>query len=178
MKTKALIASALTLAYAGAMAQAWGTPEKQIELTVGGHFYGGDLKKAPANFGAGFLAGIDYLWYPLGDNVRSLIGVRGWFGSKNSINAQAFGAHWGVKMNFSVDQAGPQSGAGQFYLKGGIGYYNNSVTGAGNKWGVGGFGGLGYEFGEQFMVEIGYQFAPSTGGVDNNGWYAALGIRV
>jgi len=52
------------------------------------------------------------------------------------------------------------------------------VDGAGNEWGLGGFGAVGYEFNPNMGAEVGFQIAPETGSVDNHSFYAALAFRM
>lgn len=178
MKTKLCLFGLLALSAPLAMAQYYPPETKPFHITIGGHLYQGDLQDPPFDIEAGFVGGIDYYMYPLGENTMSFLGVRGWFSSEGGTDAEAYGVHYGVRLNFGVQDAGTAGQPGQFYARIAAGYYNNRVEGFDNEWGFGGFAAIGYDFGGQFSAEIGYEVAPETSSIENHGWFGAIGVRI
>lgn len=149
---------------------------KPWTLTVGVPLWQGDHNDLGIE--SGFLVGLDYQYQQGGGAHGSFIGVRAMFGESGGIESRTIGVHYGASTGFG-------GGAQNLYLKTAGGYYNTDVDGAGDEWGFGGFVALGFLFGgngvgtgpQGLSIEAGWFWAPSTGGVDNNGFFAAAGIR-
>lgn len=146
---------------------------KPWTLSVGVPFWQGDHKDIGIE--SGFLAGLDYQYQGSSSN-GSFLGVRVMLGESGGVRSRTMGIHYGATTSFG----GP--GGQNLYFKTAGGYYNSDVDGAGDEWGFGGFVAIGYAFsgtatGQGFTLEGGWFWAPSTGGVDNNGFYVAAGVR-
>lgn len=157
----------------------YGQIAKPFEINVGAVYFIGDLSSL-ADFNFGFTGGVDYYLSNMGQGAMSFAGARAWYGSKSGFKATTYGAHYGVK--FST-MAGQSNRAGDLYVKLAAGYYNTSFDPGGDKWGFGGFAGLGYDFygtagGTPFGVEVGFQLGPSNTGVNNQGIYGVVTFRL
>ncbi|MBA3725643.1 MAG: hypothetical protein H0W86_04110 [Armatimonadetes bacterium] len=158
-----LIAGASLTACANAQMEV----QKPFEISVGGAFFTGDLD----DLDPGFLVGLDYyLVKNYSSQTMQFVGARGWFADQ----ASAYGVHYGLRFGVPASPDAP----GSLYFKLAIGYYNSDVDSAGNDWGLGGFGAVGYEFNKNMGAEVGFQIAPETGTVDNHSFYAALAFRM
>ncbi|GIV03862.1 MAG: hypothetical protein KatS3mg015_2692 [Fimbriimonadales bacterium] len=170
----------LACAAAIPVAAQYSTIEKPFEVTAGATFWQGDHKDAGVD--NGFLVGLDYYLQQNNPNSMYGVGVRGMFGSGGGIDSTTLGAHGILRGSFAY--AG-ESGADFFYkLAAGL-YWTELSNGTTNdEFGFGAWGSIGYQFntgdgqmGTPFSIEVGYFFAPSVNGVDNNGFFAAAGIR-
>jgi len=180
MNMKQIVIALTVLTATGAIASNSGQYYQQMKpwtLSVGIPFWQGDHKDAGID--NGFLVSLDYQYQQGGGAHGSFIGVRMMLGESGGVESRTMGVHYGASTGFG-------GGAQNLYLKTAGGYYNTDVDGAGDEWGFGGFVALGYMFGgggmsgmgsQGLSLEVGWFWAPSTGGVDNNGFYAAAGIK-
>lgn len=159
----------------------YGEIAKPFEINVGAIYFLGDLNDV-ADFNFGFTGGVDYYLaqFQMGQGAMSFAGVRARYGSKGGLTATTYGIHYGVK--FST-MAGQGNRSGDLYVKLAGGYYNTSLDPGSDKWGFGGFAGVGYDFygsagGTPFGVEAGFQFGPSNAGLNNQGVYGVVTFRI
>ena len=165
-------------AFAGNGNNQWGSGPKQIEISLGGVLFTGDLDTA--GFDGGFLAGLDYYLntgnMAMGPNTKVFVGARGWFAEDAGINVNTWGAHVGLRFGMN---ANPNSTSmNNLYFKLAVGAYNTDIEGVGDEWGAGGFAGVGWEFQGNAAIEIGYQIAPEVTGINNTSWYGAITFKV
>ncbi|MCW5946429.1 MAG: hypothetical protein KIT74_05295 [Fimbriimonadales bacterium] len=175
-----LVAGAALIAAATASGtpKQYGQVQKPFEVSAGAMYFLGDLNDL-ADFTFGFTAGVDYYMSQMGQGSSSFVGVRGWFGSKSGFEVTTYGAHYGVKFGL---QQGQMNKSGDLYVKLAGGFYNTSFSPGNDKWGFGGFVGLGYDVygqagGTPFGMELGYQLGPSNSGVNNQGVYGVVTFR-
>lgn len=170
----------LACAAALPVAAQYSSVEKPFELTAGATFWQGDHKDA--NVDNGFLVGLDYYLKPTSPNSTYGVGIRGWFGSGGGIDSTTLGAHGILRGSFGY--AG--SSGTDFFYKLAAGLYWTRLSGGGtdDQFGFGAWGSIGYQFGggngqmgTPFSIEVGYFVGPTVSGVDNNGFFAAAGIR-
>jgi hypothetical protein len=68
---------------------------------------------------------------------------------------------------------------GGLYAKVALGYYSSDYSPGPDRWGFGGFAGLGFETGNNGVgFEVGYQMGPEVSGVNNQGFYGVVTFRM
>ena len=178
MKTITVMTAGLALAgSAMASGSQYGNIPKPIEISVGGTWFTGDLHTAGFTNTA-WMADIDYMLNQFGVGSVGFVGARGWFADQSGMKVNTYGVHYGVRFSMPMSTR-TSSGSGDFYAKLALGYYTTQLSPGTNKWGLGGFLGVGYGFAQTGIgVEAGYQLGPSNSGLDNRSWYAALTFRM
>ncbi len=180
-KTFVTIVAGVALVAAGSATEPtkqFGQANKPFEVSAGAMYFLGDLKDL-ANFTFGFTAGVDYYLSQAGQGAKTFVGLRGWFGSRSGFEVSTYGGHYGVKFGL---QQGQMNRSGDLYVKLAGGIYNTAFSPGSDRWGFGGFVGLGYDVyghagGTPFGVELGYQMGPSNSGVNNQGLYGVVTFR-
>jgi hypothetical protein len=129
-----------------------------------------------------FMAGADYGMGMMGadGNTSSFIGVM-WMGGSGDagLDSRSWGAHYGVLIGMGNSA---QTSNLKLKLAGGI--YNTELSNGGSEddWGFGGFAALVWmpqsSTGMNFTIEGGAYFMPEVVGVNNTGWYIAVGIPI
>lgn len=155
---------------------------KQFSITLGAGFPTSDTKDAGVS--TMFIADLNYSLGALGDgsNAQSFVGLGGmWGNGDDDFKTATYGIHYGVMFGL-----GDANASMPLYAKLKGGYYSTRLTFpvvAGESSTKGGFGGaaslvwMPNQGGKSsFSIEGGYYFMPSVQGVNNTGYFFAIGI--